>query len=85
MTGQRAWEIGLVSHCVPADTLDRTVDEFAARLALAGPKALRATKTLLNELDEPALSEAVRRGAVLSAQVVEGAEARAMLAKALGG
>lgn len=84
MSGQRALEMGLVSHCVPAEELDKTVNDLAQRLALAGPNALRATKQLLNELDEPALSAAVRKGAVLSAQVVEGPEARAMLSKAFG-
>lgn len=84
MSGLRAFELGLVSHCVPSEQLDKQVDELAQRVSGAGIKALRATKTLLNELDGPAIEAMVRKGAVLSAQIVEGAEARGILAKVLG-
>lgn len=85
MTGLRAFEIGLVSHCVPAPELDAKTDEVAGRLAAAGPQALRVTKHLLNEIEGPRVHELVRKGAILSAEVVEGAEARAMLTKKFGG
>ncbi|HVZ93533.1 MAG TPA: enoyl-CoA hydratase/isomerase family protein [Phycisphaerales bacterium] len=84
LTGQRCFEIGLVSHCVPSEQLDSTVAEMAARLAQSGALALRETKRLLNDLDEPALSAAVRKGAEISARVVDGEEARRMLSKAYG-
>jgi enoyl-CoA hydratase/carnithine racemase len=84
MTGLRAFEMGMISHCVPVEELDKKTAELAEHLATAGPQALRATKNLLNEIDGPRLFELVRKGAVLSAQVVEGAEARSMLAKKLG-
>lgn len=84
MTGLRAHELGMVSHCVPAPELDKTVNEIAGRIAGAGLNALRATKSLLNELEGPALEAMVRKGATLSARIVEGPEARAMLAKKLG-
>lgn len=84
MSGLRAFELGMVSHCVPVEELDTKIDEIAARVATAGLNALRVTKNLLNELDGPALDAMVRKGATLSAQVVEGAEARAMLSKKLG-
>jgi methylglutaconyl-CoA hydratase len=85
MSGLRAFEIGMVSHCVPAPELDKTVDEIAVRTTTSGLNALRVTKNLLNELDGASLEAMVRKGATLSAQVVEGAEARGMLAKKLGG
>jgi hypothetical protein len=47
--------------------------------------ALRATKGLLNELDGDRLASDVRKGATLSAEVVTGEEARAMLSKIYGG
>lgn len=85
MSGLRAFEIGMLSHCVPVTELDTKVDEIAARITTSGLNALRVTKDLLHDLDGPSLEAMVRKGAVLSAQVVEGAEARAMLAKKLGG
>jgi methylglutaconyl-CoA hydratase len=85
MTGLRAFELGMVGHCVPAQELDAKTADIAQRLAAAGPGALRVTKNLLNEIDGPRLFDLVRKGAVLSAQVVEGEEARAMLSKKLGG
>ena len=84
MTGLRAFELGLVGTCVAHDALDAETDAMAQRLAQAGPHALRATKRLLNQLEESRVHQFVREGAVLSAQVIEGPEARAMLAKALG-
>lgn len=84
MSGLAAHECGMVSHCVSSQELDAKTDELAEHLAKAGPNALRVTKNLLNEIDGPRLFEMVRKGAGLSAQVVEGAEARAMLTKKLG-
>jgi hypothetical protein len=84
MPGLRAFEVGMVSHCVPAAELDQKVEEIAARIAGAGIHALRATKSLLNELDGAALAAMVRKGAEISARIVEGAEARGMLGKKLG-
>lgn len=85
MSGLRAFESGMVSHCIAVEELDKKTEEVADHLATAGPQALRATKNLLNEIDGSRLFELVRKGAVLSAQVVEGAEARSMLARKLGG
>lgn len=84
MTGLRAFELGMVGHCVPAEQLDAAVREIGQRVAGAGPSALRVTKNLLNEIEGPRLFELVRQGAVLSAQVIEGPEARDMLRKKLG-
>ena len=85
MSGLRAHELSMVSHCVPKEELDQTVDEIAQRIAKAGPLALRATKGLLNEIEGERLESLVRRGAEVSTSVIETPEARAMLAGVFGG
>lgn len=85
LSGQRAHEVGIVSHVVPTrDDLDRATDDLAARLAAGGPMALRATKALLNELDGSLDAASVRRGADLSAAVLNTPEAQQMLRARLG-
>lgn len=84
MSGLRAYEIGMFAHCVPSQELDQKIEELALRLAAAGPNALRATKKLLNEIEGPRLAELVREGARISAQVIEGPEARGMLGLKMG-
>lgn len=80
MTGQRAFELGIVNHVVPtAAHLDSACDEIAGRLATGGPSALRATKALLNELDGSLDEDLARKGAELSARVLATPEAQAML------
>lgn len=85
MNGVRALEVGLVAEVVPIGELEGRVNERAERLAKAGPAALRATKRLLHDLGGAELEAAVRRGAVVSAEVIAGDEARAMLSKVYGG
>lgn len=86
LTGQRAHELGIVDSCVPtlAD-LDAAVEGAAARLATGGPRALRATKALLNDLDGSLDATLAERGAALSADVLSSPEAQAMLRAKLGG
>jgi methylglutaconyl-CoA hydratase len=85
MSGQRAWELGLVTECVAADQLDQAVRTLAERIASGGPRALRATKSWLNELDGSLDAAQVRRGAMISAEVVGGEEAqRSLRAKFAG-
>jgi methylglutaconyl-CoA hydratase len=85
MSGQRAWELGIVNHVVPAlADLDGAVDEIARRLATGGPVAMRATKSLLNELDGSLDEDLAMRGAKLSADVLATPEAQAMLRAKLG-
>jgi methylglutaconyl-CoA hydratase len=85
MTGERAFELGIVNHVVPTrDALDGAVSELAQRLATGGPGALRATKALLNELDGSLDARMARRGAALSAQVLGTEEAQSMLRAKLG-
>lgn len=85
MSGQQAFELGIATHVVPTrEELDARVDALVGQLAAGGPQAMAATKRLLNQIDgsdDPAL---VRRGAELSASVLETAETRAMLRSKLG-
>jgi len=85
MSGLRAHELGMISHCVPKEELDTTVDEITGRLAKAGPHALRATKGLLNDMDGERFEAKVRKGAEVSTSVIEMPQARTMLAKMFGG
>jgi enoyl-CoA hydratase/carnithine racemase len=80
VSGQRAHELGMVDRVVPtlAD-LDAATNEIVQRLTTGGPHALRATKTLLNELDGSNDASVVRKGADLSAQVVAMPETQQML------
>jgi methylglutaconyl-CoA hydratase len=80
MSGQRAFELGMVDKVVAtiAD-LDAAAAELAQRLAAGGPQALRATKDLLNQLDGSTDASAVRRGAELSAQVIAMPETQEVL------
>lgn len=48
LTAQKAEQIGLINHCVPAAELDATVDAFCDRLLNGATKAIRWTKVLLN-------------------------------------
>jgi len=80
MSGQRAFELGMVDHLVATlDDLAPAANELAARLATGGPHALRATKSLLNQLDHSSEPDFVKRGADLSAKVVAMEETKALL------
>jgi enoyl-CoA hydratase len=48
LTGREAAQIGLVNRAVPADKLESTVDELAARLAEKSPLAMRISKSMIN-------------------------------------
>ena len=48
LSAQKAAEIGLINHCVPAAALDETVDAFCQRLLSGAPLAIRLTKILTN-------------------------------------
>lgn len=80
MRGAEAAALGLMDRSL-ADVaaLDAEVDELASRIATGGSRALRATKSLLNELDGSTDASTVRRGAEISAEVVASDEAQASL------
>ena len=48
LTAQKAAEIGLINHCLPADELDGAVDAFCQKLLNGATYAIRATKILTN-------------------------------------
>ena len=85
MSGREAHAAGLVSECVDShDGLDAAVQSLAERLIAGGPKALAATKRLLNELDGSLDIELARRSAKVSADVLAMPEAVAMLRAKMG-
>lgn len=80
MSGEQARSIGLADFLAPDRAgLDALTDEIARRLASGGPKALAATKALLNHLDGSEDRDTVLRGAELSASVLATPEAQAAL------
>jgi enoyl-CoA hydratase len=48
MPAQKAADLGLINHCVPAADLDRVVDAFCQRLLDGSTNAIRWTKVLVN-------------------------------------
>ena len=85
LTGQTAFDLGIVNHLVSSrDELDAATTQLAERLAAGGPHALRATKQLLNEIDGSLDAAILRRGAELSATVVNDPATQATLRAKLG-
>ena len=84
MSGERAGEIGIADVVCPTrDDLDAATDEVVGGYAAAGPDALAATKSLLNDLDRSRDMDLVLRGAELSAAIVATEAAQANLAARL--
>ena len=79
LSGDRAFELGMATGLADREDLDQVVHTEAARIATAGPVALRATKEWLTRADGPDIAERVRKGAVLSAEIVAGEEAQRCL------
>ncbi|HMN41927.1 MAG TPA: enoyl-CoA hydratase/isomerase family protein [Phycisphaerales bacterium] len=85
MSGREAHAAGLVTECVESrEGLDAAVQSLAERLATGGPKALAATKRLLNEIDGSLDMELARRSATVSAEVLAMPGAIAMLRAKMG-
>ncbi|EHR49976.1 enoyl-CoA hydratase/carnithine racemase [Saccharomonospora marina XMU15] len=64
----RAAAIGLINAAVPADELDGAVRNYVASLTLGGPKALAATKELLQRGTAEGMAEALESMLVTSAR-----------------
>ncbi|MFN7314115.1 MAG: enoyl-CoA hydratase/isomerase family protein [Phycisphaerae bacterium] len=80
MSGQEAHAIGIADHLVAtAADLDPAATELATRLAQGGPHALRTTKELLNTIDGSTDATLVKRGADLSADVLQTPQTQAAL------
>lgn len=85
MSGREAHGAGLVTECVESrEGLDAAVQSLAERLATGGPRALAATKRLLNEIDGSLDMELARRSATVSAEVLAMPGAIAMLRAKMG-
>lgn len=85
MSGSHAHALGIIDHVVHAPSdLDAATDELAKRLAAAGPKALAATKGLLNQLDRSLDQALAEDAAALSAKVLQTPETQAMLRAKIG-
>ena len=63
VTGRRfgaehARDIGLVHTVVPADQLDRTVQQYVNEILAGGPEAISAAKALLRQIADQSIAEA---------------------------
>jgi methylglutaconyl-CoA hydratase len=85
LSGREAHAAGIVSHLVEArEELDTAAEALVTRLAAGAPRALAATKSLLNELDGSLDAPTLRKAATLSASVLSTPESQAMLRAKLG-
>jgi methylglutaconyl-CoA hydratase len=79
MSGDEGFRRGLATHLVPEGELAATAQALAERLAKGGPKAIAATKRLLNELDGSMDHAIAEEAAEISARIIAGDEAQARL------
>ena len=84
MLGEEGHAIGLATHLVAQDQITQTVETLAERILAGGPHAIAATKQWLNELDGSLDEELLQRGADISAQMIQGAEAQERLGRLFG-
>lgn len=84
MAGQRALELGLITHLVDRESLESEALQFAAALAKGGPRAMAVTKNWLNELDGSMEDDVLDKAARISAEIVQGEEALTRLGKLFG-
>jgi enoyl-CoA hydratase/carnithine racemase len=59
ISGQRAWELGLINHLVPSDHVLKTSLAVAMELTKLGPTAIRLTKQRFRELTQPGFDAAL--------------------------
>ena len=76
ISGQRAYEVGLVGHVVPDGTSLDKAREIAARIARNGPLAVRNIKASVLAADALAESDAYRRELDLGMEVMASRDAR---------
>lgn len=83
ITGAEAHRIGLATRAIEGtDAMFKAAEDHCAMLAAKPPKALRATKQWLNELDGSLDNAVFDRAAEASASLTAGEEAVAMLSRA---
>jgi len=76
ISADRATEVGLVNYAVPPSDLDAKVDEIIGNVVRGGPKALAASKELVNKVPMMGREEAFDWTAPLSAAMFKSEEAR---------
>jgi len=59
ISGQRAWELGLINHLVPGDQVLKKALAGAMELTKLGPTAIRLTKQRFRELTQPGFDAAL--------------------------
>lgn len=59
ISGQRAWELGLINHLVPNDQVLKTSLAVAMELTKRGPTAIRLTKQGFRQLTQPGFDAAL--------------------------
>jgi len=83
LSAERAVSLGLATSASrDVEGLNAEVDQTVARLRAAAPIALRATKAWVNSTTDKKVFDLVRRGALISAEVLEEPSAREALASA---
>ncbi len=86
LSGREALDEGLVSGVVESrNELDAATGEVVERLRNAGPNAIRATKNWVNEMESGGLAAQVRRGAMISTEVISHPDARDALKRVFEG
>jgi methylglutaconyl-CoA hydratase len=50
ISASRAAEVGLISQCVPRESLDKAVSDTLSKLVAGGPQALAAAKQLIRDV-----------------------------------
>jgi enoyl-CoA hydratase len=76
LTAQKAAEIGLINHCVPADQLDAAVDAFCNKLLSGAQQAIRWTKMLTNMELKRVAETVMEQGIAWESQSVRTADHR---------
>ena len=76
LSGTQAAEIGLINRAVPADELDKTVSDWAGRLAAGPRRALGLIKHQLNSAYGQAFGPAVDAEAIAQANSFKSPEAK---------
>lgn len=74
ITAQRAYEVGLVNHVVPADQVMDKAMELAQRMAANAPISLRLTKQLLHMAPHTSVEDGMRVCRYMAWKYVEGTE-----------
>jgi methylglutaconyl-CoA hydratase len=72
---RRAVDLGLIHRAVPADDLDKTIDEVVGMIRLGGPNAIREAKQLVRRIPELSMDDGFRYTAKKIGELFASAEA----------